>query len=75
MAKNDNKQPVRLQLLGNHSNDPFVGVHEVPGRLPAMLRLPGESAHAFCARVLHSVTGTGSVVAFLMYAKESGPVQ
>ena len=68
-------QPVHLQLLGNGSAAPFIGVHAVPGRLPEMLRYPGESAQAFCNRVLHHVTGTGAVWAMLMYASEQGAMQ
>lgn len=69
------KQPVHLQLLGNGSADSFIGVYEVPGRLPQLLRYPGESAKAFCNRALHHATGTGAFYAVLMYASERGPVQ
>ena len=72
---NQAKQPVHLQLIGNGSADPFIGVHAVPGRLPQLLRYPGESAQAFCNRALHHVTGTGALWAMLMYASEHGPVQ
>lgn len=64
------KQSLHLQLLGNGTKDPFIGVHEVPGRLPALLRYPGESAHAFSTRALHHATGTGSIWARLMYASD-----
>lgn len=74
MAKLDNKSPVHLQLLGNGSAAPFIGVHAVPGRLPELLRYPDESAQAFSNRVLHHVIGTGAVLAWLMYANH-GPVQ
>ncbi len=72
--------PVHLQLLGNGSNEPFIGVHAVPGRLPELLRYPGESARAFCHRVLHQVSGSGALMAMLMYAsdfntKTKGPSQ
>lgn len=69
------KPAVHLQLLGNGSPDPFIGVHAVPGRLPQLLRYPGESAQAFCTRALHHVTGTGALWAMLMYENEQGPVQ
>jgi hypothetical protein len=62
---------VHLQLIGNGSPDKFIGVHAVPGRLPELLRYPGETAQAFCARALHAVTGTGAFVAMLMYASDS----
>lgn len=75
MAKFDNKRPVHLQLLGNGSPDPFIGVHAVPGRLPMLLRYPGESPQAFCTRALHNATGTGAFCAMLMYASERGQVQ
>lgn len=75
MAKLDNKSPVHLQLLGNGSPAPFIGVHAVPGRLPELLRYPGESAQAFCNRALHHATGSGAILAMLMYASEQGPMQ
>ena len=73
--KNQTNQPVHLQLIGNGSTDPFIGVHAVPGRLPELLRYPGESSQAFASRVLHHVTGTGSLWAMLMYASEQGKRQ
>ncbi len=75
MTKFDNKQPVHLQLIGNGSSAPFIGVHAVPGRLPEMLRYPSESPQAFSNRVLHHVTGTGAIWAMLMYASEQGAMQ
>lgn len=63
-------QPVHLHLLGNGSPAPFIGVHAVPGRLPELLRYPGESAPAFCKRALHFVSGTGAIWARLMYASD-----
>ena len=65
--------PAHLQLIGNGSTDQFIGVHAVPGRLPALLRLPGESAQAFCTRALHHLDGEGACWARLMYGSESGP--
>ena len=67
--------PAHLELIGNGSPDPFIGVHAVPGRLPALLRLPGESAQAFCKRALHHLDGEGACWARLMYRSESGPLQ
>jgi hypothetical protein len=69
-TKKLNQQPVHLQLLGNGSGQPFIGVHAVPSRLPEMLRYPGESQQAFASRVLHQVSGTGAIYAMLMYASE-----
>jgi hypothetical protein len=48
---------------------PFIGVHAVPGRLPQLLRFPGESVQAFTQRALHHVDGDGHLMAILMYAK------
>ncbi len=73
--KSKARQSVHLQLLGNGSDAPFIGVYEVPGRLPKLLRYPGESAQAFCHRALHLATGTGAIVAMLMYESEQGPMQ
>jgi len=64
-------QSVHLELLGNGSPDRFIGVHAVPNRLPELLRYPGETAQAFCARALHQVQGAGALVAYLMYATPS----
>jgi hypothetical protein len=69
--RNKPGQPVSLQLIGNGTANPFIGVHEVPGRLPTMLRYPGEPTQAFMHRVLHQVRGTGKVVAMLMYRQEN----
>jgi hypothetical protein len=67
-AKRQNKpKGVHLQLLGNGSPDRFIGVRAVPNRLPELLRYPGETAQAFCARALHYVQGAGPLVAYLMY--------
>lgn len=63
--------PTLLQMIGNGTSEPFVGVHEVPGRLPAMLRYPGESEEAFSRRALHQLDGEGACWARLMYASES----
>ena len=68
--KNQRNHPVHLQLLGDGSTAPFIGVHAVPGRLPELLRYPGESAQAFSNRALHHATGTGAFCARLMYASE-----
>ena len=73
--KNQINQPVHLQLLGNGSAAPFIGVHAVPGRLPELLRYPGESSQAFSNRALHHVTGTGAIWARLMYAAEQQVMQ
>lgn len=67
MTRKRNNQPVRLVLVGNGSDAPFIGVHEVPGRLQELFRYPGETADAFSYRALHHVTGTGTVVARLIY--------
>ncbi|MDO9235704.1 MAG: hypothetical protein Q7U28_06675 [Aquabacterium sp.] len=66
---------VHLQLIGNGTPEPFIGVHGVPGRLPELLRYPGESSQAFCKRCLHLVSGSGSLWAKLMYASEVPPAQ
>jgi hypothetical protein len=63
-------EPVHLQLLGNGSDQPFIGVYAVPGRLPEVLRYPGESALAFSQRALHYVQGPGALWAKLMYASD-----
>lgn len=68
--KNKRSNPVHLELIGNGSADEFIGVHAVPGRLPQLMRFPGESAKAFCARALHSVAGNGAMYATLMYASD-----
>lgn len=68
-------KPVRLILLGDGSQRPFIGVHAIPNHLPEMLRYPGESAQAFSHRVLHAVTGSGVVRGMLMYPGESGSCQ
>jgi hypothetical protein len=65
---------VSLVLLGDGSGRPFIGVHEVPGRLPEMLRYPGESAQAFSTRALHAVQGRGALWARLMYRDDSTPL-
>ena len=62
---------VHLELLGDGSARPFIGVHAVPNRLPEMLRYPGESAQAFAARALHHVTGVGALWAKLIYAADT----
>ena len=67
--------PAHLQLIGNGTSEPFIGVHEVPGRLPAMLRYPGESEAAFCKRALHQLDGEGACWAKLMYRSEAGALQ
>lgn len=64
---------VYLLLLGNGSAEKFIGVHAVPGRLPQLLRFPGESAPAFCSRALHHATGSGAMWARLMYACDNDP--
>lgn len=70
-----NRKSVHLQLLGNGSALPFIGVHAVPNRLPELLRYPGESAEAFSVRALHHVTGPGALWAKLMYANDGGGVE
>ena len=67
--------PAHLRLLGNGTSEPFIGVHEVPGRLPVMLRYPGESAEAFSKRALHQLDGEGACWARLMYASETAAQQ
>ena len=64
---------VHLELLGDGSARPFIGVHAVPNRLPELLRYPGEIAQAFAARALHHVTGSGALWARLMYQDEGYP--
>jgi hypothetical protein len=74
LATTPTKKPldsVHLQLIGNGSPDQFVGVRAVPGRLPELLRYPGESAGALCKRALHLVTGPGALVAWLIYHSET----
>lgn len=73
MATKNKDRAAHLQLIGNGSTDRFIGVHAVPGRLPTLLRLPGESAQAFCTRALHHLVGDGACWARLMYGSESGP--
>jgi hypothetical protein len=58
------RKGVHLELLGNGS-PLFIGVHALPGRLPELLRFPGETAKAFCNRALHHVQGSGVVVGTL----------
>jgi hypothetical protein len=65
-APTQKKLPCQLHLFGNGRPD-FVGVNEVPGRLPRLLRLPGESAQGFCERALHYVIGAGPLTAMLIY--------
>lgn len=64
---------VALVLIGDGSGRPFIGVHEVPGRLPQLLRYPGESAQAFSQRALHAVQGRGALWARLMYIEVEAP--
>lgn len=63
-------KPVHLVLVGNGKREPFVGVYEVAGRLPELLRYPGESPDAFTLRALHLVQGEGPLWARLMYASD-----
>ena len=67
--------PATLAMFGNGTSEPFVGVLGVPGRLPTILRLPGESADAFCKRALHLLDGSGPCMAKLLYRSECGPLQ
>jgi len=67
-------KPLRLILLGDGTNRPFIGVHAITNHLPEMLRYPGESAQAFSHRVLHAVTGSGVIRGMLMYPGEAGAV-
>ena len=65
---------VHLILMGDGSVRPFIGVHGVPGRMPQLLRLPGETADAFTTRALHAVTGTDALWAALMYDDHPPPL-
>jgi hypothetical protein len=47
-----------------------IGFHEVPDRLPAVHRLPGESVAQLIRRALALATGAGP---FLAYLKIKGP--
>lgn len=42
-----------------------IGLHEVPGRLPRIDRLPGESFGAMLHRAMWAATGDGPFLAFL----------
>jgi len=69
-------QPVYVRFIAIAAAGPFIGCHADPGgRLPEMLRYPGESPDAFCSRALHHVTGTGPLSVMLMYPSERGPMQ
>ena len=61
---------MHLILMGDGSPSRWLGVKAVPGRLPRLLRYPGESAEAFCNRALHHVEGSGVVIAPLIYASD-----
>ena len=73
MTRRHQPQRVHLELIGNGTNESFVGVHEVPGRLSRLLRYPSESPQAFTQRALHNVTGDGALWAKLMYASDYHP--
>ena len=65
-------QSAHLTLLGDGSGRPFIGVHGVRGRLPTLMRLPGETAQAFNDRAVRAVMDTSPVWALLMYADDAG---
>jgi len=59
--KTNSAERGRLVPLGEGSGRPLIGVHGAPARLPQLLRLQGDAAHAFTTRALRAVTGDGAL--------------
>lgn len=64
-----------LTLLGDGSGRPHIGVHGVRGRLPTLMRLPGETAEAFSERAARAVVDSAPVWALLMYRDEPDGIE
>lgn len=71
MSQRPRKQspdPCEMLVVPPHRPDvDLIGLQAVPGRMPEVLRLPGESLKAMTRRALHSVTGRGAVLVFPLY--------
>ena len=53
-------EPCEMLVIPLHRPEAdLIGLQAVPGRMPQVLRLPGESFKALTRRALHSVTGRG----------------
>lgn len=65
------KHPIedRLILIGDNSGRAFIGCAAIPGRLPALSRLPGEAPAMFAARCMANLTPGAAVVGQLVYAQ------
>jgi hypothetical protein len=59
-----------LLLIGDSSGRQFIGCRAIPGRLPALSRLPGEGPAMFAARCRAHLTLGPAVVGQLVYTVE-----
>ena len=61
-------EPCEMLLIPPHRPDAdLIGLQAVPGRMPQVLRLPGESPKALVQRALHSVTGRGVLLVYPLF--------
>ena len=74
MKRNVQKAPVRrlepcemLVIPPHRPEADLIGLQAVPGRMPQVLRLPGESFKALTQRALHSVTGHGVLLVYPIF--------
>lgn len=67
-ARKKAPEPCEMLLIPPHRPDAdLIGLQAVPGRMPEVLRLPGESPKALVKRALHSVTGRGPLLVYPLY--------
>jgi hypothetical protein len=63
-------EPGNLVLMGDASGRTFIGCAAIPGRLPALWRMPGETPAMFAARCRSYLTPGPDVVGQLVYGDE-----
>lgn len=67
-ARKKAPEPCEMLLIPPHRPDAdLIGLQAVPGRMPEVLRLPGETPKALVKRALHSVTGRGPLLVYPLF--------
>ena len=56
-----------LLIPMHRPNTDLIGLQAVPGRMPEVLRLPGETPQALVKRALHTVTGRGVLLVYPLF--------
>ena len=67
-ARKRGTEPCKLLLVPPHRPDAeLIGLQAVPGRMPTVMRLPGEDLKALMQRALHYVTGCGPLLVYPLF--------